>query len=167
MLSASQIIIHAQIIILLITMQYKLIERILKLSTSQIWETAKKEWIVTEILYLDEEEEFEECLCTHYPIRELCFIMNTTNKNKTMVGNCCIKNFLGDKTKTKMFKAIAKNKINKALIDYAKEKRIITEWEFKFTTDIWRKKNLTDKQQWKFKQVKSKIISAVKKRYHE
>jgi hypothetical protein len=48
--------------------RFRLIERILALSDSQDWDTAKHEWDLIDI-YLEPEG---TCLCGHHPITEQC-----------------------------------------------------------------------------------------------
>jgi hypothetical protein len=65
---------------------------ILSRSQATDWETARKEWVLTDIY---ESEESETCLCHHFPIREICVIRNRLNGQRTEVGNVCVKRFLG------------------------------------------------------------------------
>jgi len=60
---------------------------ILNRSKARDWETAKKEWRLTDIY---EAEESETCLCEHFPIREICVIHNGTTGQTTEVGNVCV-----------------------------------------------------------------------------
>ena len=140
-------------------MEFELIKNILALSASNVWNDAKKEWEFFGI----EIKHGSSCLCGKYPISECCYLRNTQNRNEVVVGNCCIKRFMGDNTKTKMFNAISKEKINAALIEYAFKKGIINDWENKFANDLWRKRTLTEKQKYFFDKIKKRIINEVLK----
>lgn len=140
-------------------MEYRLIEEIIKLSDSKNWNDAVSEWQFYQLSIVPN----STCLCEHYPIKELCHIRNLKNGNDTIVGNCCIRKFMGDDTRTKMFKAISKNRLNKSLIEYAYEKNIINKWEFELTSNLWRKRILTPRQKACFDKIQNGIISEVLK----
>src|SRR5690606_16058714 len=105
---------------------------------------------------------------SHFPIIEICVIKNKNNKNEAIVGNCCVKKFLGLPSND-IFSAMKKIKkdveksINAATLRYAFEKKWINTWEFDFYTDIFRKRNLTDKQTQKKKQINQKILKNMSK----
>lgn len=65
---------------------------ILARSLATDWETAKKEW---SLLSISEADEPETCLCSHFPIIELCTIANRITNIQVDVGNVCVKRFLG------------------------------------------------------------------------
>lgn len=127
---------------------YKLIEAIKSLSVANNYYDAIKEWKLEIII-----DSFEPttCLCGHYPIKELCIIQNTKNKEKTIVGNCCILKILNIDTE-KLFKGLKKIKkdnsksINKEFLNYVFEHNIINDWEFDFYDNIKLKRKLTLKQ---------------------
>ena len=139
--------------------KFELIKKILELSYSSVWDEAVNEWHFESISI----EPKSTCLCSHYPIKELCHIKNDKNGNTTIVGNCCIKKFKGDTTKTKMFNALKRNQLNKALIEYAFEKKIINQWEKDFCIKLWRKRYLSQKQGMIFSKIKEKILNEVLK----
>jgi hypothetical protein len=68
-------------------------KEILIRSKSKEWEPAKLEWDLTRVILLNNENA-EKCLCSHYPIKELCFIKNRETGEETLVGNCCVKKFM-------------------------------------------------------------------------
>ena len=129
---------------------YHLVEGILKLSEASLWAEAKLEWELDEV---HETDRFETCLCTHYPIKELCFLRNIKNGNSTMVGNCCVKQFLGLPSHA-IFSAIrritedAGRALNPKALAYAHRRGWITEWERKFYLDTWRKNRGLTQRQW-------------------
>lgn len=130
-------------------MHYKLTDEIISLSTSKYWESAKREWSFEFAYY---SENLETCLCGHYPIKNICVIKNSTNAKSTEVGNCCINKFLGIDDGNKIFTSIKRLKeditksISAEVIDYLKEKKLLTDFEYKFYTDTFRKRKLSEKQ---------------------
>lgn len=72
--------------------EYKLTEEIIALSEASTWNRAKLEWSLYEVY---EAEEPETCLCGHFPIIELCTLLNRYNGKFATVGNCCVKKFIG------------------------------------------------------------------------
>lgn len=132
--------------------EWILIQEILKLSDGRKWEDAKQEWKLTGIY---QSPVPKTCLCTHFPIKELCEIHNTHNQNTVIVGNCCVNHFMGINS-NKLFGSIKRIKegkstsFNEGIVDIAFEKGIINDKEQEFYKNIWRKRNLTAKQQrWK------------------
>lgn len=146
--------------------QYKLTSEIIKLSKSQNWDAAKLEWAVEDIYYSDEDE---TCLCGHHPIKEICTINNKSTGNYAIVGNCCVKKFLGI-TYEKIFQSYKKIKrdssksINVETISFALNKAIINQWENDFYLDILRKRNLSEKQLKVKIKINNKIIKALSKK---
>ena len=130
-------------------MHYKLTEEIIKLSNSDIWSSAKLEWNFEYAYY---SEELQRCLCGHYPIKNVCVIKNSDNKNETEVGNCCVNKFLGIEDGNKIFTSIKKLKIDKSksmspeVLEYLRKKNVLTEFDYKFYSDTIRKRKLSDKQ---------------------
>jgi hypothetical protein len=145
--------------------EFKLIKEITNLSYQKNWNDAKLEWNLTEII---ESEDEETCLCGHYPIKELCVLVNKINQNNVTVGNCCVKKFIGINS-NKIFEALKKlkKKIDKSLnpeaIQYAYNRKLINKWENDFYLDIMRKRNLTEKQLRKKIEINKKFIKDIKK----
>ncbi len=143
---------------------YRLFEGITNLSTSSIWEEAKKEWRLDHVEMAEDHEVAENkyvCLCGHPHLKELCFIINDFNGNETMVGNHCVKNFMGNIKSDPLFQAIRQKKLNKALIDYAREHRMITDREYSFLLDVFRKRKRSSKQSAWYESLKGKILLTV------
>ena len=126
----------------------KLTENIISLSSSKIWDVAKLEWKLDEVY---EAEEHEACLCGHFPIKDICMLKNKLNNNSAVVGNCCVKRFIGLPS-DKIFQAIKrvrkdnKKSLNIEAVDHAYKKGWINDWENDFYIDIMRKRNLTERQ---------------------
>jgi hypothetical protein len=134
---------------------WRLPEYLVALSEGNSFPAVLEEWELSHIEHLEQGEESETCLCTHYPIREVCHIVNIENDNLAIVGNCCVKRFEGDTAFAgthKIFDALKRlrvnieNTANKELIEYAHDTNIITNEDRKRYLKIWRKKKLTDRQ---------------------
>jgi hypothetical protein len=65
---------------------------ILSRSRADDWEIATTEWYLVGV---SEGETPETCLCSHFPIIELCTIANRITKIHVDVGNVCVKRYLG------------------------------------------------------------------------
>lgn len=144
--------------------EFKLIEEIIKLSSSNIWDTAKLEWKLDEIYEADEPR---RCLCGHFPIIETCILKNKVNSNPATVGNCCVKKFIGLPS-DKIFQAIkrvrkdSEKSLNVEAIDYAFNKHWINTWEKIFYLDVMRKRKLTVNQLQKKIQINEKLARNMK-----
>jgi hypothetical protein len=130
-------------------MHYKLTEEIIKLSNSDIWSSAKLEWNFEYAYY---SEDLQRCLCGHYPIKNVCVIKNSDNKNETEVGNCCVNKFLGIEDGNKIFSSIKKLKLDKSksmspeVLEYLRKKKVLTDFDYSFYSDTIRKRKLSEKQ---------------------
>jgi len=128
--------------------EYKLTEAILKRSEAKVWDIAKLEWKLNEIY---EAEEPETCLCGHFPIIEICILQNKQNAQFATVGNFCVKKFIGLPSNL-IFQAVKRvrkdnqKSLNTEAIKHAYEKGWINEWEYKFTVDTMRRRNLSTNQ---------------------
>lgn len=104
--------------------QYALAEKIIGLGEADSWDKAKLEWSLVDIF---KEDTPDVCLCGHYPIHENCVLENHLNGNRAIVGNVCVKKFLGLPS-DKIFDAInriAKDRtraINAETIDHRQKK---------------------------------------------
>lgn len=150
----------------LLMSEYKLTREIIDRSESKIWDAAKLEWKLHEIY---EAEEPGTCLCGHFPIIETCVLANDKNQNTVVVGNCCVKKFIGLPS-DKIFQAIKrvrkdnKKSLNAEAIAHAHEKGWINDWERDFYLNIMRKRNLTTNRLLKKIQVNEKLSRNMKRR---
>ena len=138
-----------------------LIPPILARSVSQIWEEAKEEWF---LVYIEDSGYVSSnCLCGE-DIRELCHIKNRLNNRETVVGNVCIRHFLGINT-SKMFRSIDRiradrtRSISDDMLSYAYRRGMISDWEVRFYYDISKKRSLSERQELKKIEVNNKILS--------
>ncbi|MCH9695194.1 MAG: hypothetical protein K0U72_11860 [Gammaproteobacteria bacterium] len=146
--------------------EYKLAQGIIALSESNTWDRAKLEWSLDDVY---EAEEPETCLCGHFPIIEICVLRNTKNQNRTIVGNCCVKKFIGLPS-DKIFQAVKRvrkdntKSLNAEAIEHAHKKKWINDWERDFYLDIMRKRKLSLRQQNKKKQINDKLAKNMKRK---
>lgn len=144
--------------------QYKLMEEILKRSQAKVWDIAKLELKLNEIY---EAEEPETCLCGHFPIVEVCILKNELNTKFATVGNCCVNKFIGLPSNL-IFQAVKRirkdnqKSLNVEAAQHAYEKGWINEWEYKFTIDTMRKRNLSVKQLLTRMKVNEKMLDNMK-----
>lgn len=116
----------------------RLVASLLPDSVAPTWAAAQYEWELERIEILREMTESGEfvnhrygaCRCGHEPIVELCIIKNKLNGNEAVVGNVCVKKFLGIDN-GELFqgvKRIQKNMNaapNRSIIQYAWERKLI------------------------------------------
>lgn len=145
--------------------EYKLTEEIINRSQSKVWDIAKLEWSLYQIYEADEPE---TCLCGHFPILEICTLKNKLNGQFATVGNCCVKKFIGLPSNL-IFQAVKRvrkdnqKSLNAEAIQHAYEKGWINEWEYKFSIDTMRKRNLSQKQLQKRMKVNEKMLANMRR----
>jgi len=145
--------------------EYKLTQRIIARSNSDAWDSAKLEWELKDIY---QEDEPETCLCGHFPIIEVCVLDNKYNQNTVIVGNICVKKFIGLPS-DKIFQSVKKIKkdntraLNAEALRHACNKGWINNWEYNFGIDTMRKRNLSDKQMQKRIQINEKMMFNMKR----
>ena len=134
---------------------------ILPLSQSKKFAKAKKEWKLVDV---EIHEDFDHCPCGQ-PIKELCYIENQLNGNRTYVGNVCVNRFIGISTGALFagLKRIAKDDAanpNEDLIIHAHQLGYLySDKEFNFLMQIKNKRILSDAQtSWKRK-INRRIIN--------
>lgn len=144
--------------------EYQLTNGIINLSISHQWDAAKLEWVLHQIY---ESEEPETCLCAHFPIKEVCILRNKINGNFVTVGNCCVKKFIGLPS-DKIFQAVKRvrkndeKSLNAEAIQHALDRGWINQWEFDFSIDTMRKRNLTTRQMQTRKKINAKMLYNMK-----
>ncbi len=145
--------------------EYLLTTELMKLSSASKWDEAKLEWDVSNI---ERVEEFETCLCGHFPIIEVCTIYNEKTRKEARVGNCCVKKF--NEKSDKIFKAVGRVKkdpekaVNSETLLLAVKNNWIDTKSFSFYLDIIRKRKLSERQlAWK-KRINEKIVYYVNKK---
>jgi hypothetical protein len=137
-----------------------LIQRITALSEANEWLFAKDEW---ELYYVWESDEPMTCLCTHFPIIEICEVRNTQNGNKATVGNCCVKHFLGLPSH-RIFAAVKRVRkdlstaFNPATLKHAYKRGWIDDWQLGFSLGTWRRRNLSVCQLAQRKKINLRIL---------
>ena len=141
--------------------KYKLAEEIIKLSQADTWDEAEWEWSL-DIIY--EADEPETCLCGHHPIKEIWVLKNLHNNNPAVVGNCCVKMFMGLPSDlifqaAKRVRKDKRNSLNTEAIQHAYDRGWIDDWQRGFYLNIMRKRNLTQPQLNKKIQVNEKVLN--------
>ena len=142
-------------------MHSKLTEEILKLSVAKFWDRAKLEWNF-ENAYQSEEK--QTCLCGHYPIRKICVIKNKGNSSRTEVGNCCVNKFFDIEEGNKIFTSIDRLKkdpsksMSTDAVEFLKRKNILNDYEVNFYNSIIKKRDLSDKQLKKKREINGKLL---------
>jgi len=140
--------------------EFQLTRGILARSTATVWDAAKLEWTLHEVF---ESDEPGTCLCGHYPIIEHCVLRNKINGIFTTVGNCCVKKFIGLPSDlifqaAKRVRLDASRSLNGEAIEHAREHCWINDWEQEFYFRIMRKRNLSDKQAAKKRQINERFL---------
>ena len=154
---------HIRLVSELPMAHYELAAKIIQLSVADTWDEAKLEWSLFDVF---KEEEPDTCFCGHYPIHENCVLLNCKNSNRAIVGNVCVKKFLGLPS-DKIFQGINRialdneRSLNAEAIDHAHGKDWINDWERKFYLDTMRKRNLSGRQKEKRIQINDKVLRLV------
>ncbi len=144
----------------------ELVRQITARSVSDIWEAARDEWELDHI-YVTEPDDPGTCLCTHYPILEHCVLANKLNGQSAIVGNVCVKNFMGLPSDL-LFRGIARisedrsRAANYELVRHAYRKNWLNDWEYHFCFGTRHKRKLSWKQEAKRIQINSKILRNMK-----
>jgi hypothetical protein len=92
------------------------------------------------------------CLCGHFPIIEHCVLRNCKTGKKTVVGNCCVKKFMGlsEELLFRLLRRIRRNPktaLNEKEIERVYGIGWITDWERRFCLSTRTKQNPTPKQE--------------------
>ncbi len=139
-------------------------KEITALSVATSWDEVLTEWRIDSI---EDSDDPKTCLCSHTPILELCFLINVINRNKALVGNVCVNNFLGMNSEPLFaaYRIIARDSekaTRPILIQYARDHSLINDWEFSFLMSIASKRSLTVKQMKKRVEVNTLLVSRIR-----
>ena len=132
-------------------------------SEAENWDEAKLEWSLDSIYF---SQEAGRCLCGHMPIKEHCVLLNCHNGNEVIVGNVCVKKFLGLDSDT-LFQALRRissdptRALNADTVDYLYRQKLLTSWERGFYLDTLRKRKLSQRQMAKRVEINRFIIGYV------
>jgi hypothetical protein len=144
---------------------FLLVQEILARSLSATWDAARLEWGLDHI-YLEDDPP-GTCLCSHFPIVEHCVLANRRNGKMATVGNCCVKRFLAVQS-GRLFDALRRVSndptaaLNAAMIRHAHERGWLTDWEYTFYLNTWRKRRLSHRQRIKRQQINDKVLRLVR-----
>jgi hypothetical protein len=130
--------------------KYRLTTEILALSEATGWDLAKEEWDLADLFRAGEDEP-GRCLCGRFPIYECCVIRNRETGHKAMIGNVCVRKFLGlpaDKIFAGMNRIARKllAAMTSEALAFARERSWVNDREFEFYADTARRRSLTAKQ---------------------
>src|SRR5689334_20925085 len=121
---------------------------ILSLSRATDWDTARKEWSLTNVYEADEPQ---TCVCGHHPSIDICEILNRTTNRGTDVGNVCVKRFLGFRSDL-IFAAIKRirkddtKSLNADALVFFHRLGFINDWEYRFSENTMNKRVFTEPQ---------------------
>ena len=140
-------------------------EAIIAKSSAKIWSVARLEWSLVGIENADEPH---ACLCSHHPIIELCYLRNRVNGNDAMVGNVCVKRFLGLRSDL-IFDGIKRvqedpdKALNQAAIDFFWHRNVISPWERDFLESTGARRILSGRQLQFRRDINAKVLRAFRR----
>ena len=143
-----------------------LMREIVARSVADNWEQARLEWDLADVFI---EEEPDTCLCTHYPIKEICVLFNRLNRCETIVGNVCVNEFLGLPS-VKIFSAVRRvaadssKALNAEALSHARFKGWVNDWEYGFYSNTLRKRSLSGRQLAKRLEINRKVVGYVNRK---
>lgn len=134
---------------------------IIKQSSSQDWDSARREWKLQSIEMTDKPY---VCLCGHNPIFERCYLENVTTGATVVVGNRCVQQFLGLPTKNlfnglKRIKVNAVKSMNRALIEFARGQGLLDDLEYGFCIDTRLKRKMTLEQNARRGEINRRVLA--------
>lgn len=149
--------------------EYQLSREIIARSNATTWDEAKLEWDLAAIYHQDEPE---TCLCGHFPIIEICVLHNRLNGNRAIVGNVCVKKFMGLPSE-RIFQAVRRIRkdpsrpLNAEAIEHAFQRGWINGWERRFYFDTMRRRNPSQKQLNKRLQINENVLKNVTRKWKD
>ena len=125
-------------------------QELLLLSASNDWGHAKCEWQLAGCFWSDVEG---RCLCRHR-IKERCILENMHTKKQTILGNCCVRQFLGHLAGNTdaVFASIKRvhdndtKSLHVDMVDHAESHGAIAPWAADLYKKLLRKRVLSTKQ---------------------
>jgi hypothetical protein len=139
---------------------YRLVEEIVALSLAKSWGEAKREWVLSHVFFA---ESPGVCLCGKHPIIEHCVVCNRENGNTAVVGNHCVRRFIGLRSE-RIFAGLRRiasdrgARLDDAAVEYAYAKGWISDWEYEFYRDTPRGRRLSPKQRAKRVEINGKVL---------
>jgi hypothetical protein len=145
--------------------QETLRREILERSRSKDWDAALAEWDLHRIEFTSLRDP-EVCLCGHFPIIELCYLLNRHNGVEVLVGNVCVQRFLGIPSE-KLFRGAKRIMLDptkatsRDVIEHAHRQKWISDWEREFSESVVRKRKLSSAQLGKRIEINQRIAQMV------
>jgi len=142
---------------------WKLTSEVVARSVAGSWDEAKAEWSLADVYFADEPG---RCLCGHAPIVECCVLVNEANGNTVVVGNVCVKRFLGLSLGDVFagLRRVARDPgraLTPAAVEHAHRRGWINAWERDFYLDTLRSKRLSARQRAKRREINELVLAAV------
>ena len=155
--------------------EYRLTQEIMDRSFAKTWAEAKLEWEIAEVYKAHEPE---TCLCGHFPIIELCVLVNKITGQTVTVGNCCVRKFF-ELPADKIFEAFKRvgrdptKSLNAEAVQHAFKVGWIDPYERKFYLDILSKRKgmrgkwkLSEKQTRMKTKINAKVAAKMRTHSH-
>ena len=139
-------------------------ERLLAHSESACWEKAKEEWVFENVFYT---EERVPCLCTDYPLQNVCVISNHLNNNTRYICSSCANEFLDIDIADKVFASVAKLKgdlsksVSRDVFEFMYSNISLSMPEIEFYLSTMRKHKLTERQMNYRRIINKKLIDCI------
>lgn len=152
---------------------YKLKERLIKLSDADTWDEAIVEWKILNECQADErdKEEGQKCLCGKRPITNIHYLENVNNKARIQVGIYCVKKFIDEdivkiSNAFKRIKKDTKGSLNEEAIERCYKRKLISKTEKDIYLSI-RTKKKDDRSKSKREELNYKILFQQMELYNE
>jgi hypothetical protein len=139
----------------------RLRDYIIEHSESTTWDEARQEWDLNGVEVLGSAD--ASCPCGYFPIRELCWLRNRINQGEVYVGNVCVNRFMPQlelepiRQGLKRIRVDTEKAPNAALLKWAHDKGVITDWEYEFGMHTRLKRDLSARQRAKRREVNRRI----------
>jgi hypothetical protein len=145
---------------------YRLVKGIVALSHADSWSEAKREWVLSHFFIA---ESPGVCLCGHCPIIEHCVIRNRENGNVAIVGNHCVRRFVGLPSERVFanLRRIAKERgapLGEIAVEHAYAEGWLNDWERAFCLDTATQRRLSPRQRAKRKEINDRVLDRVTRR---
>ncbi len=146
-----------------------LAEALTDLSSCRDWEQAKREWELEAVHLLDADDEPRRCLCSHYPIRELCTLRNRETGHRATVGNKCVRQFLDLDDADDIVASLRRVRdrpdsasMSAAAARFAYGRGWLTDWELTFCLNIAGRRRLSGPQRSKRSQINRLVVYRIR-----
>ena len=140
-------------------------DNLLLLSFSHVWTEAKCEWELECVHLLDADDEPRRCLCSHYPIREVCTLRNHETGHRATVGNKCVRQFIGLEDADDIVNSLRRVRdrpdaasLSAAAVRFAHGRGWVDDWQLGFCLNIAGRRRLSGPQRTKRSQINRLVV---------